>query len=89
MIWYKSCIQERPSPLGAEMGRGSPVCQQMREQIIEMFKQYSTSASGVGKGYSRPSGAGNNTRGNIPYLPHSHEYYIAFIKQFYSQPINI
>ena len=35
MIWYKSSIQERPSPLG---GRGSPVCQQMREQIIEMFK---------------------------------------------------
>ena len=38
MIWYKSSIQERPSPLGAKMGRGSPVCQQMREQIIEMFK---------------------------------------------------
>src|SRR4029434_4169044 len=63
-----------------------------------IVKQYSTRASGVGKGYShewcptvatRPSGAGNNTRGNISYLPHSHEYYIAFIKQFYSQPINI
>ena len=38
MIWYKSSIQERPSPLGAKMGRGSPVCQQMHEQIIKMFK---------------------------------------------------
>src|SRR4029434_10304122 len=38
MIWYRSSIQERPSPLGAKMGRGSPVCQQMHEQIIEMFK---------------------------------------------------
>src|SRR4029434_7358530 len=38
MIWYKSSIQERPSPLGAKMGQGLPVCQQMREQIIEMFK---------------------------------------------------
>src|SRR4029434_7880097 len=38
MIWYKSSIQDRPSPLGAKMCRGSPVCQQMREQIIEMFK---------------------------------------------------
>ena len=28
MIWYKSSIQERPSPLGAKM----------RAQIIEMFK---------------------------------------------------
>ncbi len=26
------------SPLGAKMGRGSPVCQQIREKIIEMFK---------------------------------------------------
>src|SRR4029434_9037021 len=39
MIWYKSCIQEMPSPLGAKMGQGSPVCQQMCEQIIEMFKK--------------------------------------------------
>src|SRR4029434_2650585 len=38
MIWYKSSIQERPTPLGAKMGQGLPVCQQMREQIIEMFK---------------------------------------------------
>src|SRR4029434_1508822 len=38
MIWYKSSIQERPNPSGAKMGRGSPVCQQMCEQIIEMFK---------------------------------------------------
>src|SRR4029434_7121580 len=38
MIWYKSITQERPSPLGVKMGRGSPVCQQMREQIIKMFK---------------------------------------------------
>ena len=38
MIWYKSSIQERPIPLGAKMGRGSPVCQQMLEKIIEMFK---------------------------------------------------
>src|SRR4029434_3416306 len=38
MIWYKSSIQERPSLLGAKMARGSPVCQQMCEQIIEMFK---------------------------------------------------
>ncbi len=38
MIWYKSSIQERSSPLGARMGRGSPVCQQIREKIIEMFK---------------------------------------------------
>ncbi len=38
MIWYKSSIQERSSPLGAKMGRGSPVCQQLREKIIEMFK---------------------------------------------------
>ena len=38
MIWYKNSIQERPSPLREKMGRGSPVCQQMREQIIEMFK---------------------------------------------------
>ncbi len=29
---------ERSSPLGAKMGRGSPVCQQIREKIIEMFK---------------------------------------------------
>ncbi len=36
--WYKSSIQERSSPLGAKMGRGSPVCQQIREKIIEMFK---------------------------------------------------
>ncbi len=28
----------RSSPLGAKMGRGSPVCQQIREKIIEMFK---------------------------------------------------
>ncbi len=35
---YKSSIQERSSPLGAKMGRGSPVCQQIREKIIEMFK---------------------------------------------------
>ena len=34
MIWYKSSIQEKPSPLGAKMGRGSLVCQQMCEQII-------------------------------------------------------
>ncbi len=39
MIWYKSSIQERSSPLGAKMGRGSPVCQQIREKIIEMFKK--------------------------------------------------
>ncbi len=38
MIWYKSSIQERSSPLGAKMCRGSPVCQQIREKIIEMFK---------------------------------------------------
>ncbi len=38
MIWYKGSIQERSSPLGAKMGRGSPVCQQIREKIIEMFK---------------------------------------------------
>src|SRR4029434_11016432 len=38
MIWYKSSIQERPTPLGAKMGKGSPVCQQMCKQIIEMFK---------------------------------------------------
>ncbi len=38
MIWYKSSIQERSSPLGAKMGRGSPVCQQIREKIIEIFK---------------------------------------------------
>ena len=38
MIWYKSSIQERPSPLGAKIGWGLPVCQQMREQLIEMFK---------------------------------------------------
>ncbi len=38
MIWYKSSIQERSSPLGAKMGRGSPVCQQICEKIIEMFK---------------------------------------------------
>ncbi len=38
MIWYKSSSQERSSPLGAKMGRGSPVCQQIREKIIEMFK---------------------------------------------------
>ena len=38
MIWYKSSIQERPSPLRAKKGWGSPVCQPMREQIIEMFK---------------------------------------------------
>ncbi len=38
MIWYKSSIQERSSPLGAKMGWGSPVCQQIREKIIEMFK---------------------------------------------------
>ncbi len=30
MIWYKSSIQERSSPLGAKMGRGSPVCQQIQ-----------------------------------------------------------
>ncbi len=34
----QSSIQERSSPLGAKMGRGSPVCQQIREKIIEMFK---------------------------------------------------
>ncbi len=39
MIWFtKAAIQERSSPLGAKMGRGSPVCQQIREKIIEMFK---------------------------------------------------
>ncbi len=38
MFWYKSSIQERSSPLGAKMGRGSPVCQQIREKIIEMFQ---------------------------------------------------
>ena len=38
MIWYKSSIHKRPSPLGAKMVRGSPVRQQMRVQIIEMFK---------------------------------------------------
>ncbi len=38
MIWYKSSIQERSSPLGAKMGRWSPVYQQIREKIIEMFK---------------------------------------------------
>ena len=38
MIWYKSSIQERLSPLGAKMCQGSPVCQQMHEQVIEMFK---------------------------------------------------
>ncbi len=38
MIWYKSSIQERSSPLGEKIGRGSPVCQQIREKIIEMFK---------------------------------------------------
>ena len=38
MIWYKSSIQERPSPLRAKKGWGSPVFQPMREQIIEMFK---------------------------------------------------
>ncbi len=38
MIWYKSSIQERSSPLGAKLGRVSPVCQQIREKIIEMFK---------------------------------------------------
>src|SRR4029434_3881141 len=38
MIWYKRSIQGRPCPLGAKMCQGSPVCQQMREQIIEMFK---------------------------------------------------
>ena len=27
-----------PSPSGAKMARGSPVCQKMCEQIIEMFK---------------------------------------------------
>ncbi len=36
--WYKSSIQERSSPVGAKMGRGSPVCHQIREKIIEMFK---------------------------------------------------
>ncbi len=35
---HNSSIQERSSPLGAKMGRGSPVCQQIREKIIEMFK---------------------------------------------------
>ncbi len=34
----QSSIQERSSRLGAKMGRGSPVCQQIREKIIEMFK---------------------------------------------------
>ena len=38
MIWCKSSIQERPSSLEAKMGRGSPVCQQREEKIIEMFK---------------------------------------------------
>ena len=38
MIWYKGSIQERPSPLGAKMVQDSPVRQQMRVQIIEMFK---------------------------------------------------
>src|SRR4029434_4110703 len=38
MIWYKSSIQKRPSPLGAKMVQDSPVRQQMRVQIIEMFK---------------------------------------------------
>ncbi len=38
MIWYKSSIQERSSPVGAKMGRGLPVCQQIHEKIIEMFK---------------------------------------------------
>ena len=38
MICYKRSIQERSNPLGAKLGRGSPVCQQIREKIIEMFK---------------------------------------------------
>src|SRR4029434_7201888 len=48
------------------------------------IKQYSTSASGVGKGYSHGWCFG---RSHEPLLL-SHEYYIAFIKQFHSQPIN-
>src|SRR4029434_5419354 len=38
MMWYNRSIQESPSPLIAKIGRGSPVCQHMCEQIIEMFK---------------------------------------------------
>lgn len=38
MIWYKSSIQERSIPLGAMICRGSPVCQQIRKEIIKMFK---------------------------------------------------
>lgn len=39
MIRYKSSIEERPTPLGAKMGRGSPVCHQVRAKIFEMMKK--------------------------------------------------
>src|SRR4029434_5799889 len=39
MICYKSSIQERPSPLGAKMGRGSPVCQQMPVKTLLCQKE--------------------------------------------------
>ncbi len=42
----QSSIQERSSPLGAKMGRGSPVCQQIRKKLIEMFKTMSSKKVG-------------------------------------------
>ena len=38
MIGYKSGFPEMLSHSQTRMGRGSPLCEQMREQIVEQFK---------------------------------------------------
>ena len=38
MIGYKKRIPERLSHSQARMGRGSPLCEQLREQIVKQFK---------------------------------------------------
>merc|ERR1712101_17518 len=38
MIGYKKSIPEWLSQSQARMGRGSPLCEQLREQIVEQFK---------------------------------------------------
>ena len=38
MIGYKSSFPEMLSHSQTRMGRGSPLCEQMREQIVEQFK---------------------------------------------------
>ena len=39
MIGYKSSFPEMLSHSQTRMGRGSPLCEQMREQIVQQFKK--------------------------------------------------